>query len=310
MPEQSVSLAIVGDVHDLWDEEDEIALKRLGVDLVLLVGDFGNESVGVVRSIAALDLPKAAILGNHDAWYTATDWGRKKCPYDRQREDWVQQQLDLLGTAHVGYGKLDLPNLGLTVVGGRPFTWGGAKWKNETFYRERYNVHNFEESINKMMAAVHSAAHDTILFLGHCGPAGLGDQPEDPCGKDWQPVGGDHGDPDLAAAIAQTRQLGKSVPLVTFGHMHHQLRHTKTQLRRPIHVDLEGTIYLNAANVPRIVDTDEDRLRNFSIVNLRDGVVFQVALVWLNQDCAIKSKYILYQQPSPVAELASSCETL
>ena len=93
----AITIAVIGDVHDRWDADDAIALKQLGVDLVLLVGDFGNESVAIVQSIAALDLPKAAVLGNHDAWYSATEWGIKKCPYDRTREDRVQQQLDLLG---------------------------------------------------------------------------------------------------------------------------------------------------------------------------------------------------------------------
>jgi hypothetical protein len=31
-------------------------------------GDFGNEAISLVADIAGLDLPKAAILGNHDAW--------------------------------------------------------------------------------------------------------------------------------------------------------------------------------------------------------------------------------------------------
>ena len=93
---QSINLkiAVVGDIHDQWEVEDGVALKHLGVDLVLFVGDFGNESVEVVRAIASLDIPKAAVMGNHDAWYTATEWGRKKAPYDRSKEDWVQEQLD------------------------------------------------------------------------------------------------------------------------------------------------------------------------------------------------------------------------
>lgn len=121
---RTLKIAVVGDIHDQWEEDDGIALKHLGVDLVLFVGDFGNESVELVRKIASLDIPKAAVMGNHDAWYTATEWGRRKCPYDRTKEDWVQKQLDLLGEAHVGYGKLDLPSFNLTVVGGRPFSWG------------------------------------------------------------------------------------------------------------------------------------------------------------------------------------------
>jgi uncharacterized protein (TIGR04168 family) len=295
-----VKIAVVGDVHALWEDEDAIALKHLGVDLVLFVGDFGNESVDVVRRIACIDLPNAAILGNHDAWYTASDWGRKRCPYDRNKEDWVQQQLDLLGEAHVGYGYLDFPNLKLSVVGSRPFSWGGEVWKNEQFYQERYGVTNFEESIDRIVAAAKSAAYETIVFLGHNGPVGLGARPEDPCGRDWQPLGGDYGDPDFAEAIAQTKAMGKEIPLVTFGHMHHNLRHTKQHLRTAISTSSEGTVYLNSASVPRIIQTESDRLRNFSLVSLESGIVSQVSLVWVGKDYTVVSEQLLYRRSEPV----------
>jgi uncharacterized protein (TIGR04168 family) len=302
---KSLTIAVVGDVHDLWDADDGLALKHLGVDLVLLVGDFGNESVEVVRSIAAIDTPKAAIFGNHDAWYTATDWGRSKCPYDRKQEDWVQQQIDLLGIAHVGYSKLDFPEFGLSVVGGRPFSWGGSSWKNGDFYQTRYGVNSFAESTDRIVSAAQQATEEVVIFVGHCGPTGLGDLAEDPCGKDWKPIGGDHGDPDLAEAIAITRSLGKTIPLVTFGHMHHQLRHTKERLRRAVHLS-EGTVYLNAASVPRIVNNGDERLRNFSLVTLAGGVVAQAALVWLDQDFAVRSEQVLYKPANSIAQLAPS----
>lgn len=296
-PPSTVTIAVVGDVHDLWDEEDEIALKQLGVDLVLLVGDFGNESVEVVRSIAQLSLPKAAILGNHDAWYSATEWGRKKCPYDRHQQDWVQQQLDLLGEAHVGYGKLDLPKFQLSIVGGRPFSWGGSTWKNESFYEERYGVSNFTESAERIKLATRSTEYDRVIFIGHCGPKGLGAAPEDPCGKDWQPIGGDHGDPDFAEAIEQARSLGKSIPLVAFGHMHHQLRHTKSRLRKIIDQDPHGTLFLNAASVPRVKTTPTGKIRNFSLVTLKADQVVKAALVWIDQHFAVCSEQVLYDAP-------------
>ena len=290
---QQIQIAVVGDIHDLWEAEDGVALKQLGVDLVLFVGDFGNESVHVVRAIAALDLPKAAIMGNHDAWYTASDWGRKKSPYDHRQEDWVQQQLDLLGEAHVGFGKLDFPSLNLSVVGSRPFSWGGSHWKNKGFYRDRYGVNNFAESLEKIVSAAEQTAYDTIIFIGHNGPYGLGDQPEDTCGKDWQPLGGDYGDPDFAEAIASVRASGKTIPLVTFGHMHHRLRHT-SQLRQAIN-ERDGTVYLNAASVPRIIERNGERLRNFSLVTLENGVS-QVSLVWVAQDYTLASEQILYRR--------------
>ncbi|MBW4663844.1 MAG: TIGR04168 family protein [Chroococcus sp. CMT-3BRIN-NPC107] len=304
---KSIKIAVVGDVHDRWEAADEVALQHLGVDLVLFVGDFGNESVQVVREIAAVNIPKAAVFGNHDAWYSASDWGKQKCPYDRQKEDWVQDQIDLLTETHVGYSKLDFPELKLTVVGSRPFSWGGEVWKNAEFYQERFGVKSFAESTERIVAASKSAAYETVIFLGHNGPVGLGSNADDPCGKDWQPLGGDYGDPDLTEAIAQTRKLGKTIPLVTFGHMHHDLRYTKKHLRKTFLVSSEGTMYLNAARVPRIVKTPlGDELRNFSLVYLQAGVVTQASLVWVGKDFTVVSEEIIYQQPSQVVQPARS----
>jgi uncharacterized protein (TIGR04168 family) len=295
-------IAIVGDVHDQWSAEDAEALRQLQVDLVLFVGDFGNEAVALVRQIAALEIPKAVILGNHDAWYTATDWGRKKCPYDRTQEDWVDQQLQALGETHVGYGKLDLPQLGLSIVGGRPFSWGGAEWKYPRFYEERYGISGFESSIARIQQAIDEATSDCLLFVGHCGPTGLGDAPEDPCGRDWKPLGGDFGDPDLAAGIDYARQRGKKIPLVAFGHMHHGLRHRKDCLRRRIHIDTHQTLHLNAASVPRWVQVSGVTRRNFSLVTLVNHQVQEAALVWVDDYHHLVEREVLWQ---PVAALMS-----
>ncbi|MEY3403399.1 MAG: metallophosphoesterase [Anabaena sp. CRKS33] len=289
-----VKIAVVGDIHDQWDVEDGMALKHLGVDLVLFVGDFGNESVEVVKTIASLDIPKAAVMGNHDAWYSATEWGRKKCPYDRTKEDWVQKQLDLLGAVQVGYSKLDFPQWDLTVVGGRPFTWGGPEWRFAEICQERYGVSSLDDSADKIVNAVKNATCNNIIFLGHNGPSGLGDRAEDPCGKDWHPIGGDFGDPDLAAAISQTLNMNKTVSLVAFGHMHRTLRHTKKLERKAVFKSPEGTIYLNAANVPRIVQENGVKLRNFSLVFLDGGMVTKVALLWVGKDYQVAAEEIFY----------------
>ena len=302
---QSITLkiAVIGDVHDQWEVEDGIALKQLGVDLALFVGDFGNESVEVVKAIASLDIPKAAVMGNHDAWYSATEWGRKKCPYDRTKEDWVQEQLDLLGVSHVGYGKLDFPAWNLTVVGGRPFTWGGPEWRFAQLCQERYGVSNLEESADKIVKVVRSVTCDNIIFLGHNGPSGLGDRAQDPCGKDWHPIGGDFGDPDFAEAISQSLNLKKNVSLVTFGHMHRTLRHTKKLQRKAVFRSPEGTIYLNAATVPRIIQENGIKLRNFSLVSLEDGVVTKASLVWVGKDFQVVAEEVFYNSSISVVPI-------
>nr|WP_309236001.1 TIGR04168 family protein [Planktothrix sp. FACHB-1365] len=304
MNTKPIKIAVVGDVHDQWENDDTLALKSLEIDLVLLVGDFGNEAVELVKTIAALEIPKAVVFGNHDAWYTATEWGRKKCPYNRQTEDWVQEQLDIMGEDHVGYGKQDFPDLQLTVVGGRPFSWGGPEWKYSDFYEERFGVNNFATSAQRMIKAVQSARFERILFLGHNGPTGLGEAAEAPCGKDWSPLGGDYGDPDFAEAIAQARILGKTIPLVAFGHMHHTLRHTKTRLRQRLVTSPDGTVYLNAACVSRIRETPQGKQRNFSLVTLDSEQVSEVSLVWVDEDFQVVETELLYSSTALLAQSA------
>jgi len=295
-PTTAIQIAVIGDIHDQWEVTDNLILQALNIDLVLFVGDLGNESVAIAALIADLAIPKAVILGNHDAYYTASDWGRKLSPYDHRQEDRVTEQLKLLGETHVGYGKLDFPQFQLSVVGSRPFSWGGAEWKNHTFLRDRYGVRNFRESTEIITKAVRATAYETVIFLGHNGPWGLGDQAEDICGRDWKPLGGDHGDPDFADAIAWSQNLGKHIPLVTFGHMHHSLRHTKAQLRTRVTQDEQGTVYLNSAAVPRIINHNGDRQRNFSIVTLENGHIREISLIWVGQDFEIANQECLYSQ--------------
>lgn len=305
--DRPLTLAVVGDVHDQWSADDANALYQLGVDLVLFVGDFGNESVDVVRAIAALELPKAVIFGNHDAWYTASSWGKRQCPYDRNQEDRVQQQLDLLGDDHVGYGCRNFPTLGISVVGARPFSWGGSTWKNRRFYRERFGVTSFTESTAKIIAAANQASTTTLIVLGHSGPLGLGDRAHDPCGKDWQPVGGDYGDPDLAQALVHLVTMGKHIPLVAFGHMHHRLRHSE-QPRISLCRDAHNTFYLNAASVPRIITVEGTTLHNFSLVSLHQGQVNAVCQVWVDAQGTIVQSQQLQPQlvPTTLVSLSQS----
>jgi uncharacterized protein (TIGR04168 family) len=306
MTQATLKIAIVGDVHNQWDERDQQAVINLGADLVLFVGDFGNEAIEVVQRIAQLPIPMAAVCGNHDAWFSMTPWGLEKCPYDRTQEDRVQAQLDALGVAHVGYGKLDFPAWNVSVVGARPFSWGGSTWWKTAFYRDRWGVDSFADSTERIMDVVRSTQCDTLIFIGHNGPFGLGAEPEDPCGKDWQPIGGDHGDPDFAEVLSKTAQLDKQIALVTFGHMHHTLRHTKSRKRRSLHLShsplshsplSQPTVYLNAARVPRVQILENDQSRHhFAWVTLVEGIVDRASQAWVTPSGQILEEEILYQR--------------
>jgi uncharacterized protein (TIGR04168 family) len=58
--------------------------------------------------------------------------------------------------------------------------------------------------------------------------------------------------------------------------------------------DDHGTVYLNAASVPRILNHNGDRLCNFSIVTFSHNQVQQIDLIWVNQHFDIKSEELLY----------------
>lgn len=303
-PLQNYTIAVVGDIHDQWSRADEQALLALEVDLVLFVGDFGNESLPVARRIAQLSIPKAIALGNHDAWYTATPWGQKRCPYDEQTDNWFQQQWDLLQDFHVGYGFIDFPHLQLSIVGGRPFSWGGPKWFIAEFYEMWFGVTSEADSRDRIFNAIQSATYDSVIILSHNGPYGLGEQPEDICGKDWRPIGGDHGDRDLTAAIAGDH--GKSISLVTFGHMHHNLRHRQDRIRERLQHKSQGPIYLNAAAVPRVRASNNGTLHQFSLIQFEANILQQISAVWVTPQGEIMTQETLFkhqkqpQEPSRV----------
>ncbi|XP_074570754.1 uncharacterized protein LOC141827417 isoform X3 [Curcuma longa] len=311
-------IAVVGDVHDQWDlEQDSRALDFLQADLVLFTGDFGNENVELVRSISNLKLPKAMILGNHDSWTTQT--------FSEKKTNRVYLQLKCLGEEHVGYSRLDFPTLKLCVLGGRPFSCGGDRLFRPRLLSSRlvkYGVNDMEESAKKICkAACGIPEGHYVIILAHNGPTGLGSNADDICGRDWIYQGGDHGDPDLARAISDLQRDEQiPIPLVVFGHMHNALQYGNG-LRKMLVVASDNTIYLNGAIVPRVKDrssteglTDprssaEDQnqlqtsgvgtLRAFTVVEMLEGQVEKIVETWVlvaDSNIEIGQEKILFQK--------------
>ncbi|KAL3684018.1 hypothetical protein R1sor_002040 [Riccia sorocarpa] len=305
---RAARLAIVGDVHDDWDSVvDARALSVLQPDLVLFTGDFGDKNVELVAEISSLNYTKAAILGNHDCWFGPTILDR----------DPIEAQLELLGKAHVGYSRLDFPQLSLSVVGGRPGSWGGSHMHKMT--KKYFGVSSMKQSCDLIAnAALGAPEENFLLLLAHNGPTGLGAEPNDICGRDWIRGGGDHGDKDLESAISDVKKERK-VPLVVFGHMHKQLQ-VQDETRKMIVVGEDETVYLNAAVVPRVRDVSspkpkEDSLeskfarnwlenlprippeRNFTLVELENGELKKISEVWVKVEetvASIEEQTVLY----------------
>ncbi|XP_019453294.1 PREDICTED: uncharacterized protein LOC109354924 isoform X1 [Lupinus angustifolius] len=311
MAASSVRIAIVGDIHDFWNlEEDSRALEFLKPDLVLFTGDFGDENVEVVQSVANLEFAKAVILGNHDSWFTKQFSGREK--------DKVQLQLECLGKEHAAYKRLDFPMIKVSVVGGRPFSSGGKPLSRKSLLSARYGIKDMDESAKRIQKAALGTPEDHFLILlAHNGPTGLGSDLSDICGKDWEFVGGgDHGDPDLEHAISLLKENNQvSIPLVVFGHMHKELAFGNG-FRKMIVVGTDNTIYLNGAVVPRVkrlVDEDnrnfddksalssletKSTTRAFTLVEISEGRVAKIAESWVSVEkdrTTLEEEHILFE---------------
>ncbi|MBM5794488.1 MAG: TIGR04168 family protein [Cyanobacteria bacterium K_DeepCast_0m_m1_088] len=252
-------LAIAGDLHGQWDLSDHALLERLAPDALLVVGDLSDGKPRIPALLRQLPLPVACILGNHD---TAKD------PSGRT----LARQIEALGPLHCGWGLRELTPPGLSVVGARPGTAGGGFHLSKAC-SALFGPLSCEQSAGRIAAAAAAADPDLpLVLLAHSGPAGLGSEASDICGRDWKSPACDWGDQDLTLAIDRIRRQ-RALPLVVFGHMHHRLRRGAGE-RRSFAVDRAGTAYLNAACVPRhLVDEAGVALRHFSWVELdADGL--------------------------------------
>ena len=270
-------LAIAGDLHGQWDASDEQVLAVLQPDALLVVGDLSDGQARIPQRLAALDLPLACILGNHDVGRDAS--GRT-----------LRHQLDWLGERHCGWGLRQLTPPGLAVVGARPGTAGGG-FHLSAGVQALFGQPSLEESARRIQAAAAAADPQLpLVLLAHCGPCGLGSGAADLCGRDWKKPACDWGDQDLGLAIAAI-QRQRALPLVVFGHMHHQLKRGQGA-RRSFQRDRAGTAYLNSACVPRHGHDQQGRpLRHFSWVELESGQLRHASHRWYGLD-----GQLLYQE--------------
>ncbi|MBX3462087.1 MAG: TIGR04168 family protein [Planctomycetes bacterium] len=271
--EPEATLTVVGDVHRWWRPADATFLERSRPDLALFVGDLGDEDVPIVRAVASLPVPKAVILGNHDAWQS---FGRKTAT------DKLRESLDVLGEDHVAYAVREVPRAGISLVGARPFSWGGQSLRSPELYDEIYGIHTMRQSAAAIVDAARNAQHRDLVILAHNGPLGLGDRTHDIFGKDFGKPGGDWGDRDLALAMQRIEGFGLRVRAVIAGHMHHRLVHPRGG-RRTRFVRRGQTLFLNAAYVPRVRQDDNgDELSYFLRTRWQGGECTAVEEVWVD----------------------------
>jgi len=283
-------IAVVGDVHLVWDERDVRALDAAGYDLVLFVGDLagygpaGGEAVA--RSIATLKTPALVMPGNHDAVTLAQLAAEVLRAPNALRHvlalgmvQRVERLRRALGPVPLcGYSLHAFESLGLSVVAARPHTIGGPRIPFARYLTQQFSVRTLEDSAERLCALIDQVpAHHRLVVLAHCGPSGLGAARSDIYGCDFRPEQGDWGDPDLAEALEHASRTGKPVLAVVAGHMHHRVRgggERRWQLQG------DGVLHVNAARVPRARRTAASDERHHVCLTLDDGAI-RAEPVWL-----------------------------
>ncbi|MFO1054847.1 MAG: TIGR04168 family protein [Planctomycetota bacterium] len=272
-------ILFIGDVHGHWTDLDTAFLEQGDQDLTVFVGDLGDEDVDIVRRIAAIDSELYVMLGNHDAWQSFVD---------RRATKVLHEILDLLGEDHIAYSRRELPGAGLTLIGARPFSWGGRDLRSPELYRELYGVESHEESAERIVDLVSRAQHEDLLMVAHNGPFGLSRRPGDIWGKDFGRPGGDWGDRDLRLALDALANQRVHVRAVVAGHMHDRLLFPKGAARRRF-LRHDGVDFVNPAVVPRIRrDPEWGELHHFLSTDWQSGSLVDVREIWVDGEMVVR----------------------
>lgn len=263
MSERAPQLAIIGDLHGAWNDGDVQYFNGTDYELLLFTGDLGGgltrDSLAIARSLASLKPPALVMLGNNDApQYAAI---AAELTYQHGLAGLMStgdSEASTPPTRTCGFSThaLDLAGLRATLIACRPFAMGGSELSFPAELSERYRVASLDDARDRLRALVDSAETEHLVFLAHNGPTGLGTAPSDAWGRDFGGLTGDWGDRDLADAVAYARERGRKPLAVVAGHMHW----SDARPRRWC-VEQDGTLYVNAACVPRVLAANGEQRR-------------------------------------------------
>lgn len=258
-----VRLAIIGDIHHHFTQFDIDYFNGSSYDLLLCTGDLpfhgSPQDEQIVSRLAALKKPTLLIPGNHDCTSTTQFIAEARgmtrlasAGYRRQQElaGKLRRALDPVVLSGYSAHNYQFGGIDFCLIAGRPLSFGGPELRYRRYLEANFGVDSLQASVRRLQELIDASRSTQILFLAHNGPTGLGSNPEDIWGCDFKPRGGDYGDPDLETAITYAKVIGKNVRAVVAGHMHLTLQNGGS---RQWLVCQDGTTYINAARVPRVL---------------------------------------------------------
>lgn len=282
----TTTIALIGDLHGSWDDQDVRAFNASDYDLLIFTGDLGSgtarNGVAIAQSMSRLSKPAIVMPGNNDAPFLseiAAEFG-----FQRGLAAILELDGRERSNAHIslsGYRLHRIACAGQTVsiVTGRPCAMGGGELSFPVELERNYEISSMQASTDRLLALINEVDTQKLLILGHNGPYGLGTRAGDIWGCDFRAEEGDWGDPDLAAAVQRARTRGLDV-FVVAGHMHQGLRtggHRRWEHRQ------DGVMYVNPARVPRIYADDTTELRYHVALDIHEDGFFAREVTWSDE---------------------------
>ncbi|MFO1471681.1 MAG: metallophosphoesterase [Turneriella sp.] len=287
-----IRLAIIGDMHMQFDEDDVRFFNGSDYGAILLVGDLSSKNPDsmfkLLPLLNQLTKPTYFIPGNHDTTGVRQLLGELMqneflINFGADSQDTRMQKLKAELTAPIlcGYSSHSLaPGLGL--VAARPFSMGSTNGtvNFKPFLQKEYGVSTLDESRDKIKSLI-DAVNPPYLVLAHHGPFGLGAKPTDMFGADFLPQETDFGDADLTGAIAYAVSIQKPPLAVIAGHMHYPTKHGKKP--KQWYLRRDGILYINAARWPRIFRHEGRELHHHVRLILHEDSTTEVEAVYVSQ---------------------------
>ncbi len=256
-----MKFALIGDVHGFWNRKDIEYFNDSDYDALFFTGDLGgfrfNGSTLPKYDLSSLTKKAFMIPGNWDGTNLVGILGEVLNQNLLKRAGSIGYSRRLKSLAYavrpvpvMAYSTIVLSEeKDLALIVCRPHAMGNG-FSFQRNLSQNYLVSSLEESTLKLKKLIDATKQENLFFLSHNGPKGLGSERKSIYGADFLVDGGDFGDEDLTAAIAYAKDIGKKVPAVMSGHMHHFIPALKKERESLVYTG--GTFYINGAKVPRI----------------------------------------------------------
>lgn len=258
-------IAIFGDIHNYFNQKDVDYFKKNPFDLYFFTGDLGGnfflKSRRTLHLINKITDQKDKIFilpGNHDGpgfFMLAGElfrWRGLQNIFLSKTLKRINQYGNILSNAFFdGYQNIYFPSF--TLMMARPFSMG-SRVNYPPLMEKLYGISNYRDSITLYKSIINEIVRKTpqnpVLILSHNGPKTGRMKRDDLWGSDFTRKTRDWGEIDLKLAIEYAKKRGLNISAVIAGHMHR----TPKQPNRETMKTINSTTYLNAADVPRIVN--------------------------------------------------------